>query len=128
MAAKTIGSYTFVGWSGSPIIPAGIINKSVQAMGVSGTEEMRVGFTGRPFTITTTSAYNNMIDVEAAVNNFMALQGTVVTVIDNFNVSTANIIIDGCWPISLRIMSAGSGVYSGKTHELTFEWEMRHRQ
>jgi len=96
MAARTIGALSFTGMNGGPGGSGEMLEIS-DRIGVDGQRARKVGSRIAEASIQTV-AFVATASIAATLNSYLAVKGTVVTIVDAHNVSWANCtILDVRW-------------------------------
>lgn len=89
----SIGGYSFRSMDGFPPNLAGYIHSDVTRPGVMGVALTPTGRRGQPFSATTLTACSDVYNVGAAMTTYAAMKGSIVTAVDDFGNSWANLIV-----------------------------------
>lgn len=121
----SIGGYNVLVVQG-PYQPRGMATERIERPGVDGTAFREKGIRGTPFQITTMVDCDDAPDLAALLLNYAALQGTLVTVVDDLGTSWTNVMVLGVQPVSARAIGTSAGGLSTSAGTLaTVRWTLQ---
>ncbi len=122
---STIGGYTVLTLTGPQIVPTAETVEDISRAAQDGHAYRTMGKRAPAVQVRTFMDFATATSAQTIVASYRALQGTLITVVDDHSVTTTSVMVEAVENIQIRRVAKSAGGTANATQTVTALWTLR---